>query len=61
MKLTGHKTEAVGRYYTMVCETHLTEGLKKLAMREESLRGKFAQFLAQNITLRWTTWRRGEM
>jgi hypothetical protein len=36
MKLTGHKSEAVDLHYAMVCEAHLTEGLKKLAMRERS-------------------------
>jgi dsDNA-binding SOS-regulon protein len=59
MKLTGHKTEAVDRHYAMLCEAHLTEGLKKLAMREESLREKLAQFLAKNITLHGKIWRRG--
>ncbi|HSL05662.1 MAG TPA: site-specific integrase [Nitrospiraceae bacterium] len=38
MKLTGHKTEAVYRRYAIVCEADLTEGLKKLAVQEESLR-----------------------
>ena len=38
MKLTGHKTEAVYRRYAIVCEADLTEGLKKLAIQEESLR-----------------------
>ena len=40
MKLTGHKTEAVYRRYESVCEADLTEGLKKLAVLEQSLRGK---------------------
>jgi integrase len=40
MKLTGHKTEAVYRRYAIVCEADLTEGLKKLAVLEESLGGK---------------------
>ena len=40
MKLTGHKTEAVYRRYAIVCEADLTEGLKKLAVLEQSLRGK---------------------
>ena len=39
MKLTGHKTEAVYRRYAIVCEADLTEGLKKLAVLEHSLRG----------------------
>jgi hypothetical protein len=38
MKLTGHKTEAVYRRYAIVCEADLTEGLKKLAVLEASLR-----------------------
>lgn len=38
MKLTGHKTESVYRRYAIVCEADLTEGLKKLAAHEESLR-----------------------
>jgi hypothetical protein len=38
MKLTGHKTEAVYWGYAIVCEADLTEGLKKLAIQEESLR-----------------------
>ena len=40
MKLTGHKTEAVYRRHAIVCEADLTEGLKKLAVLEESLREK---------------------
>ena len=40
MKLTGHKTEAVYRRYAIVCEADLSEGLRKLAVLEESLRGK---------------------
>jgi integrase len=40
MKLTGHKTEAVYRRYAIVCEADLSEGLKKLVVLEESLRGK---------------------
>ena len=40
MKLTGHKTEAVYRRYAIVCEADLTEGLRKLAALEETLRGK---------------------
>ena len=40
MKLTGHKTEAVYRRYAIVCEADLTEGLRKLASLEETLRGK---------------------
>ncbi len=40
MKLTGHKTEAVYRRYAIVCEADLTEGLKKLAVLEQSLRRK---------------------
>ena len=40
MKLTGHKTEAAYRRYAIVCEADLTEGLKKLAVLEQSLRGK---------------------
>ena len=40
MKLTGHKTEAVYRRYAIVCEADLTEELKKLAVLEQSLRGK---------------------
>ena len=30
MKLTAHKTEAVYRRYTIVCEADLADGLKKL-------------------------------
>src|SRR5262245_19033174 len=41
MKLTGHKTEAVYRRYAIVCEADLNEGLKKLAVLEDSLREKF--------------------
>ena len=40
MKLTGHKTEAVYRRYAIVCEADLSEGLRKLAVLEQSLRGK---------------------
>jgi hypothetical protein len=40
MKLTGDKTEAVYRRYAIVCEADLSEGLKKLAALEDSLRGK---------------------
>jgi hypothetical protein len=40
MKLTGHKTEAVYQRYAIVSEADLTEGLKKLAVLEESLKGK---------------------
>ena len=39
MKLTGHKTEAVYRRYAIVSEADLTEGLKKLAVLDQSLRG----------------------
>ena len=39
MKLTGHKTEAVYRRYAIVCEADLTDGLKKLAVLEQSLWG----------------------
>ena len=38
--MTGHKTEAVYRRYAIVCEADLTEGLKNLAVLEESLREK---------------------
>jgi hypothetical protein len=40
MKLTGHKTEAVYHRYAIVCEADLSEGLKKLAKLEETLREK---------------------
>ena len=40
MKLTGHQTEAVYRRYAIVCEADLSEGLKKLARLEGSLRGE---------------------
>ena len=40
MKLTGHKTEAVYRRYAIVSEADLTEGLKKLARLQETLREK---------------------
>ena len=40
MKLTGHQTEAVYRRYAIVCEADLSEGLKKLARLEDSLKGK---------------------
>ena len=40
MKLTGHKTEAVYRHYAIVCEANLSEGLRKLAVLEDSLRGE---------------------
>ena len=40
MKLTGHKTEAVYRRYSIVCDADLTEGLKKLGVLGESLREK---------------------
>lgn len=40
MKLTGHKREAVYRCYAIVGEGDLTEGLKKLAVQEESLKEK---------------------
>ena len=38
--LTGRKTEAVYRRYAIVCEADLSEGLRTLAVLEESLRGK---------------------
>ena len=38
--LTGRKTEAVYRRYAIVCEADLSEGLRKLAVLEESLRGR---------------------
>lgn len=38
MKLMGHKTEAVYRRYAIVSETDLSEGMKKLAKLEETLR-----------------------
>ena len=31
MKITGHKTESVYRWYTIVSEADLSEGMKKLA------------------------------
>ena len=40
MKLTGHKTETVYRWYEIVCEADLSEGLKKLAALEASRREK---------------------
>jgi hypothetical protein len=40
MKLTGHKTEAVYWRYAIVCEADLTDGFKKPAVLEQSLRGK---------------------
>ena len=40
MKLTGYKTEAVYLRCAIVCEADLTEGFKKLAVLEQSLRGK---------------------
>lgn len=48
MKLTGHKTEAVYRRYAIVCEADLTEGLKKLAVWEESLREKMQPWRDRN-------------
>ncbi|HJT21701.1 MAG TPA: hypothetical protein VJ746_14590, partial [Nitrospira sp.] len=35
MELTGHKTNAVYRWYAIVCEADLSEGLKKLARLHE--------------------------
>lgn len=40
MKLTGHKTEVVYRRYVTVCGADLTDGLKKLALVEQSSKGK---------------------
>jgi hypothetical protein len=31
MKLTGHNTEAVYRWYAIVCEADLAEGVRELA------------------------------
>lgn len=59
MKLTGHKTEAVYRRYAIVCEADLTEGLMKLAVLEQSLRGKLelshssATISGQNPHITW--------